>query len=56
MLDKIKEFLRQVLQMELLQKIKEYMQLAVEYIGKGIGYIQDFIDWLYGAVTGLFRR
>jgi hypothetical protein len=47
-LTKIKEFIQQFLSSEILQKIVGLLTTAVEWVKK-------LIEWLYGAVTGLFR-
>ena len=56
MLDKLKEFLKELFSRELLEKIVGYLGKAVEYIGLAIEYIRSFIGWLYEGVTRLFRR
>lgn len=47
-LDKIREFIQQILSSELIQKI-------MEILGKIMEILQKLWEWLYGAVTGLFR-
>lgn len=53
-LDKIKDFLRQLVTEEMIAKVLEMLDKVKDIIGKAIEYIIMFRDWLFGVISKLF--
>lgn len=55
-IEKVKEFLREMFSRETIKNLINMLKKVGEGINQVIGYIESFLEWLYGKVVEGFKK